>query len=76
MGQLSTTQKLISLDATLTYLARQREAAADDVAKAATIDAQWSDFDNQRKNIIARASDKELVDYELAREKWRQQATA
>ena len=61
--------KLLCLDATLKYLANERTEAAnsDDVGKASAIDELWRLFDGQRQDVNARASDHELVAYELAR---------
>lgn len=62
-------ETLLYLDATLKYLAAERTAAAiaDNITKAEDYDRQWHIFDEDRQNLIARASDKDLIDYEVAR---------
>jgi hypothetical protein len=68
--RMTNVKKLLLLDGTLSYLAAERTASAmaDDLAKAHELDAQWAIFDEQRQAIIARASDRELVDYEIQRQ--------
>jgi hypothetical protein len=53
----------------LKYLASERTAAAvaDNIAKAEDFDRQWHIFDEDRQNLIARASDRDLIKYEVER---------
>ena len=66
---MNAVDKLLCLDATLKYLANERTEAAnrDDVCGAVAIDQHWRMFDGQRQDVNARASDRELIAYELAR---------
>ena len=67
--QSSTIDKLLCLDATLIYIADKLIAAAesDNVSCAADLDAQWSKFDEERQQLTASATDRDLIDYEIAR---------
>ena len=65
----STVETLMWLDAMLNHLATERTAAAvaDNIAKAEDFDRQWAIFDEDRQRLIARAADRDLIAYELAR---------
>ena len=67
MSPQTTVEKLLCLDATLKYLAGKRIAAADSVPCAVDLDAQWSKFDEDRQQLTASATDRDLIDYEIAR---------
>ena len=73
MSHQTTVEKLLSLDATLKYLAGKRTAAAvaDNLSDAAKFDMQWSTFDNERQQLTAGATDRDLIDYEIARHRVR-----
>ena len=69
MSNQTTVDKLLCLDATLKYIAGKRTAAAvaDNLSDAAKLDAQWSTFDEERQQLTAGATDRDLIDYEIAR---------
>jgi hypothetical protein len=60
-------QRLHNLDRTLTAIASWRKACADNVPLAEAMDAEWLRLDEERQELRAVISDRELTRYEVER---------